>query len=809
MTKRRSPFVSLALAVLLVTPFLASAPGRAADTRLQRPQNRYAMAGGCYNVESIATGKPIGRSDGSFVLGGAAEPFHFQATDLGHYLLFGSKSDFLAVNESAPGEAVKSANAALPGQVTSLGTDTLSEAVADAVAPAGRGTSIVAAPTASKLGDWVINQAAPNAFTFYLPATDESLVATGGQLALASGKPAGRSARFGFMLTMGCARWPEVEVNVRGAPFVSKNLTDEVLGYDDAHNHTMSFEFLGGRVICGRPWHPYGVTFALVDCPDHGQHGETAVLEMVLSGGDPATGHSPEGWPSFEGWPRPESLTHQQIYYKWLERAWRGGLRLMTTLLVENHALCTAYPYKRNSCNEMDAVRLQAGDMRKLERYIDAQNGGPGKGWLRIVTDPFQARQVIAEGKLAVILGIEVSTPFDCGIKRDVPQCSEALIDQQLDQVYKLGVRQMELTNKFDNGMTGVTGDNGSTGAIVNVGNLSETGQFWRMVTCPKSMGARHDNAQYNLHDEAGTPPELTGNDSIIAGVAEVSGMSGVAPIYPPGPHCNVLGLTKLGEYAVRGLIKRGMIFDPDHMSALARMQAMKILREMGYSGSVSSHSWSDEPTYQDVYNDGGVVTPITTSSQSFINTWQKRRAEADPRFYFGLGYGADVGGFHAQPPARRVADAAGVSYPFVGLGGVVIDKAHSGTKVWDVNSDGVAQYGLYPDWIQDMRVLANKEKPGEGDLLFHDMARSAEAYLQMWERALGVRGDACRADVADLTASQFSSIDNGMTWVKVLHSLGQPKSRQNGEYHYCLTGGRSGIVSFDQRGNVTGTSIG
>ena len=68
---------------------------------------------------------------------------------------------------------------------------------------------------------------------------------------------------------------------------------------------------------------------------------------------------------------------------------------MFTNLLVDNNQLCKIYPFKRNSCNEMDGVRLQAQRIRELERYIDAQNGGPGEGWFRIVTDPFEARRVI------------------------------------------------------------------------------------------------------------------------------------------------------------------------------------------------------------------------------------------------------------------------------------------------------------------------------------------------------------------------------------------------------------------------------
>jgi hypothetical protein len=229
----------------------------------------------------------------------------------------------------------------------------------------------------------------------------------------------------------------------------------------------------------------------------------------------------------------------------------------------------------------------------------------------------------------------------------------------------------------------------------------------------------------------------------------------------------------------------------------------MEILRTVGYSGAVSSHSWADEEIYPRVYKVGGVVTPHAGSSTSFLATWRIRRAQADPRYYFGMGYGSDVNGFSAQGSPRHPPGGDRVTYPFVGLGGVIINKQQSGTRTYDINNDGVAHYGLYPDWVQDLKILADKEHPGDGALISEDMARGAEAYLEMWERAEGIAGDACRADIPDLTTREFGSVRNGMTWPAVLASLGQPKSRLNGEYHYCLTDGRTGVVSFNSRGNL------
>ena len=89
----------------------------------------------------------------------------------------------------------------------------------------------------------------------------------------------------------------------------------------------------------------------------------------------------------------------------------------------------------------------------------------------------------------------------------------------------------MELANKFDNALTGVTGDEGTTGVIVNNGNLQETGRYWQMLTCAGTSsraGIEHDHEhnvdhrQLNPADDTGAPPPLGGRDSIFAGVLSV-----------------------------------------------------------------------------------------------------------------------------------------------------------------------------------------------------------------------------------------------------------------------------------------------
>ncbi|MDQ3913960.1 MAG: hypothetical protein M3323_01325 [Actinomycetota bacterium] len=791
--------------------------------RAEHPEDRYALAGGCYALQAAGGGYVERTGDGfaaTAASAAGAEPFHFQATDLGSYLLFGSARDFVAASEGALGEAAYAVTGSTPG-ATAGGllleqTDAAADAVAESEAnrAAGRGAAVVAAARPSDLADWTI-AGNPGDFRITLPATDQALTTgDGGELVLGA-----TAAPFAFEQRGGCAQFPEVEVNVEGPVVGGETGYQEVRGHLDAHLHMMAFEFIGGRSRCGRPWHRFGVEHALVDCPDHEPGGHGAVLEAALSGGNPVEGHNTDGWPTFEGWPKPHSLTHEQVYYKWLERSWRGGLRMFVNLLVDNGQLCEIYPYRRNSCDEMESVALQARRIRELERYIDAQSGGPGEGWFRIVDDPFEARQVINDGNLAVVLGMEVSVPLGCGIVRDVPTCPADEIDDRLQEVYDLGVRQMELVNKFDNAFTGVKGDSDLQGPVVNFGNFLETGSYWRMDTCSDADGhlhdheVAHDHTQMNLHDESGAPDELSGRDAIFGAVLALFGQTGAAPVYPEGPHCNSLGLSDMGETAIREMVERGMIFDPDHMSSHARTEALEVVEEIGAElrasgstvtpGVVSSHSWADDTIYEKIYELGGVVTPHAGGSASFVDKWRKNRGWADERFLFGIGYGSDTNGFSNQGQPRRDNAANPVRYPFEGFGGATLHRQVSGTRApYDVNRDGVAHYGLYPDWIEDFRMQAGQE-------IVDEMLLGPEAYLQMWERAIGVPGSSCRSDVPDLTADDFARLREGMTAEEVLRTLGQPRSRLGSQFDYCMADGVTGTVHLSPAGEVVGWDTG
>ena len=854
----RSAAAALGLAAMALTAVAAGPPPAAADPEVLAAldgtapldpitdhtpgtDDRYDLASGCFALYSTEAQAYVTRAGTGFAAtataADAAEPFRLQAFDLGKYLLFASAQDFLAA-EGGPAESFEAAlDTATERSPITEDTDlprSIYDDLPDVEEPErptydSRTGAVAAAAAPSALAEWIVRDAPEGGFTLHLPVDDRAeedpgpsdvagdapvrgtltAAAEGGALAVVAPEAADvAAATFTFepVDTASCATWPEIELNAEGTAPIAANPTDEVRGYLDGHLHMMAFEFIGGRSRCGRPWHPYGVAYALVDCSDHEPGGAGAMLETVLSG---APTHDTAGYPEFTYWPKYDSLTHEQVYYRWFERAWRGGLRMFTNLLVDNNALCELWVYKENSCNEMDGVRLQAQRLRELERYIDAQWGGPGAGWFRIVTDPFEARRTMNEGRLAVVMGIEVSVLFDCGEFLGAPTCTTTDIDEELAAVYDLGVRQMEFVNKFDNGLSGVKGDGGSTGVIVNQGNFSETGHFWKMQTCdeaPETTTHTHDNTQYNVNDDSGgaTAP-LTGRDAIFGAVLQVAGGTGAAPVYPEGPHCNTIGLSQLGGYLLDRMVQRGMLFDPDHMSAKARHQALDDVEAKGYSGVISSHSWADDLVYERVLQMGGIVTPYAGGASGFASKWRQARDWSSDRYYFGIGWGADTNGFGSQGGPRNPGEGEpAVEYPFTGFGGVTFDQQVSGDQTYDVNTDGVDHYGLYPDWVEDIRVQLDADGDGEGAQFLDDLARGPEAYLQTWERALGIANDACRDDRVDLpTRTELDAVDRGVTDLEVLAILGQPNERADGVFTYCVEGG-SAAVTFDDDGRVT-----
>ena len=444
--------------------------------------------------------------------------------------------------------------------------------------------------------------------------------------------------------------------------------TARVRGFLDDHIHIGAFEFLGGRFHCGRPWSPYGVTVALRDCADHYPNGAGAVSRTSSPPAAPVGTHSPEGWPSFAGWPRDESLTPRGHLLE-VDRARLavGPADHGQRPRREPRAL-RALPAQAEQL-QRDGERVQAGrrhvrppglhrrPVRRPRQGLPANRQEPGGGargdQRRQARDGPRRRGLGGARLRAVQRHAEVhdrrrSTPSSTSSSRSAcSRCSRSTSST---------TRSADV--KFDSGATGV---------LVNIGNKYATGKFWTADHCDEPD---HDNEpdHRRRRDPADQHAVRTGADA--AAVRRDSCRS-----IRPAPLCNPQGPDGARRVPDPAMMPAGMIVETDHMSVKARRQTLSTSsRRPSYHGVISSHSWGDPGSQKRIQQAGWPRSGRSRhEANGFAEEWRKARADRDPRYLFGTGFGSDINGLHSQPvprpnacaePGRRTRSAHSTAAP-------------------------------------------------------------------------------------------------------------------------------------------------
>jgi microsomal dipeptidase-like Zn-dependent dipeptidase len=197
--------------------------------------------------------------------------------------------------------------------------------------------------------------------------------------------------------------------------------------------------------------------------------------------------------------------------------------------------------------------------------------------------------------------------------------------------------------------------------------------------------------------------------------------------------HRNVLGLSTLGEAAIKHMMSKGMLVDIDHMSERSVSRTLQLATQFDYPlnsghngprGGNGNEKARTNGQYDTLKMVGGMIGVGTgdTEAGAFVNTFRSVLSKVGGK---NTTYGTDVGVGaklpHAPSPAARLTG----NIP--GL-----EPCRTGNKTWDFdsyNTGGVDHYGMMPEFIKslDLAGFSANEK--------NALYGAAEYFAQMWEK--------------------------------------------------------------------------
>jgi microsomal dipeptidase-like Zn-dependent dipeptidase len=506
-------------------------------------------------------------------------------------------------------------------------------------------------------------------------------------------------------------------------------------GWVDLHAHPMTHLAWGGKLVHGAPdvgsllpadsrcAHNVRATsmeHALgTDNSTHGGSGfdngcgdsiRAGVIDQVqIANRALVTPDWARGAPDFAHWPKWNDVTHQKMWFEWVRRARDGGLRVMVGLATHNQTLAAAVSGPGDGpTDDRGSADLQVDEMKAFV--------GRHRDFMEVALTPADLRRIARANKIAVVLGVEIDSIGNFNKTRTV---TNAAVTAELRRLHAKGVRYIFPVHVIDNGFGGTAVYQN----LFNISNYREFGSFWDL--------------------ECSRPGENIGHRFVVEGFdAAVAGVKATKlgiDIFrnPPNPpvctvgtgHVNRRGMTAQGQFALKEMMRLGMLIDLDHMSRKTVEQALALAEAVpgGYPLS-SGHNGMRAPGGSENSRTPAQVRRIAAlggmfgvgsdgiDAPTFVRNYGAVAASMSHR---GVGLGTDLNGLVKGPPPRAGSIQYAAAFP----------KSRTGTREWDYNTDGVAHYGMLADFLRDLRSI-----PG-GAAVERTLMLSAEHFAQSWER--------------------------------------------------------------------------
>jgi microsomal dipeptidase-like Zn-dependent dipeptidase len=546
------------------------------------------------------------------------------------------------------------------------------------------------------------------------------------------------------------------------------NYPGPLKGYADLHIHMFGEAMFGGGWLHGHAHHPDD-TWALRRCSGNlgsTDHAATRFgpLNEFLSGNGVTDGDA--GWhfgkrrgydrrhrwfrkEHWEHWPSWDAIAHQQVWQGHLKEAHLQGLTLAVVSAVDFRPMCEvmenrkSHLLKNGKCNEYTSIKWQ---LQEANNFANAHD------WATIALSPAHARSIVKSGRLAIILSVEATEPFD----------NRTDWISVLNEYHALGVRTFQMGSHINSRFAGATVMNKAYNAMQWLENYFRNGQ------CFSINGGTRCN--YN---------DLTTVDMV--GILETNPRNGftcrnasgqVGTCNAGAGYTNEVGLTPLGVQLANALMDRDMVIDIAHMSERAVQDLFAVAQSRNNHALYSSHSHFRErlkgsdnhmanqeqekpltqmhinvikttggmvglrtgPDYAATYTPSGVTNNCEGSSRSFAQSlaWGVDQG-------LNMAWATDLNGFIQQMVPRtgsegcREASTAGQSYSWSAPSSSVSDGLgnynypSSWYREW-YTKQGFGHIGLLRPVYEDMRMMGLKQK------YLDNLGASTENYVQMWE---------------------------------------------------------------------------
>jgi microsomal dipeptidase-like Zn-dependent dipeptidase len=409
-------------------------------------------------------------------------------------------------------------------------------------------------------------------------------------------------------------------------------------------------------------------------------------------------------------WPAWDVTAHQQVHMDWLRQAYQDGLRLMVMSALNNEAFCAFLPAANR------APGYGCGDLENVTRQLKAAiavAADPATSWYQIAYSAADARKIIGQNKLAVILSVEASDIFNPGDPLGT-----------LQALYKGGVRTLQPLHQFNSKLGGVAWHERMIMITQTIKNLpsvqhlcktaggtgtfaacdAETGSLNYLGLTP--AGRRFVTRMLNL----GMPVD-------ISHMSERS-VRDVEPIVTAA--CNYPVYVSHGQ--VRTLLDDdSWKANKHHEKTIPDWQLDLIKKTGGMMGLRTGSDHHDASAYQAAISAAALTTSLPSRGPVAMNGKAKLRGGSEFHFAYALDYLHRVKG---------VSVALGSD-----LNGLIPQMVFDG-EPHDGKLAGLAHVGKLPTLFTKLRATGLNT-----DTYNQLKQNSADAYVKMWERAEAFAG--------------------------------------------------------------------